>query len=240
MKELLKKLLAFLNISVTRNQRYDADTRAILRKILNPDSNGIDIGCHKGEILDLMLKSAPQGKLFAFEPIPVLFQSLVSKYISNPNVRIFNTALYDTKGTTSFQHVVNAPAYSGIKKRVYDGRQVNIKPIMVQTDLLDNILPSDVKVDLIKIDVEGAELPVMRGSLVTIRRNRPVIIFECGLGASEFYGTKPDMVFDFLTNDCGLFISTLRGFLAGPCNLSRAEFKTFFETGSEYYFVAHP
>ncbi|MEI6456301.1 MAG: FkbM family methyltransferase [bacterium] len=240
MKQILKNILNSLHISLTKNQRYDEYTRKILKRVLKPGSNAIDVGCHLGEILDLMIKSSPEGKKFAFEPIPEFYTHLVKKYSNDPLVAIKQVALYDKTGNTTFQHVVNEPAYSGIKKRRYDGKQVNIRQITVATDLLDRLIPGDIPIDFIKIDVEGAELAVMRGGVNTIRRCRPVIIFECGLGASDFYGTKPEWVFQLLTKECSLKISTLPKFLHNGESLQEKEFSDLFYTEKEYYFVAHP
>jgi len=240
MKQLLKKILVRLHISLTRNQRYDAYTRAIIEKSLRPDSNSIDIGCHRGEILDLMIRNAPLGKKIGFEPVPELYRSLKDKYRTDPLVSISPVALYDKAGTTSFQHVVNEPAYSGIKKRRYDGKQVVINQITVDTDTLDRVLDRNTEIDLIKIDVEGAEFPVMKGGVETIKRCRPVIIFECGLGASEFYDTHPEDVFDLIRNECNLKISTLKDYLDGQPPLSRDDFIDHYNLEKEYYFVAHP
>lgn len=240
MKQFLKNLLTSLHISLTRNQRYDAFTRTIIRQVLKPGSNSIDIGCHRGEILDLMIRFSPSGKKFGFEPIPEFYSFLETKYTNDPLVSISPTALYDKTGTTSFQHVVNEPAYSGIKKRRYDGKQVKINQITVATDLLDRKIPVETHIDFIKIDVEGAEFPVMKGGVETIRRCKPVIIFECGIGASDFYGTRPEQVYDLLHTDCKLEISTLRKFLNKGNPLSKQEFIDLFNTEREYYFVAHP
>jgi FkbM family methyltransferase len=240
MKQLLKQILSLLHISVTRNQKYDACTRKILNQTLQPGSNCIDIGCHKGEILDLMLKHAPHGHQFGFEPIPSLYESLCQKYQHIGNVVISPKALYDKEGVTTFQHVLNAPAYSGIKKRKYDGKQVEIEQITVETARLDDVLSPDFKVDLIKIDVEGAEYRVMQGAINTLKRWKPVVIFEFGLGAADFYNSQPGDLFLFLNDRCGLKISTLKGFLDQAPVLTRGQFLKLYETGSEYYFIAHP
>jgi len=240
MKKLLKQILSLLHISVTRNQKYDAYTRKIMQKCLKPGSNCIDIGCHKGEILDLMIKDAPGGQHIGFEPIPELFDFLTNRYHDNPSVKIYRTALYDKTGVTTFQHVVNAPAYSGIRQRRYDGRHVEIREITVETGLLDHFIPEDGRVDLIKIDVEGAEFKVMKGGAATLKRCRPVVIFEFGLGAADFYESTPRELFDFLCRDCGLKISTLRGFLRQDPPLSDSQLCDLYEKGTEYYFVAHP
>jgi FkbM family methyltransferase len=240
MKQLLKRLLTIFHISVTRNQKYDAYTRKIIKKSLKQDSNCIDIGCHKGEILDLMIKGSVQGRKIGFEPIPDLYNFLAEKYARDPNVTIYPTALYDQTGKTTFQHVLNAPAYSGIKRRKYDGKEVEIEQITVETGLLDDIIPGDLRIDLMKIDVEGAELRVMKGGVSTISRCKPVIIFEFGLGAADFYNSRPDELFALLTIDCGMKISTLKSYLDLAPSLSEVQFCRMFNEGSEYYFVGHP
>ncbi len=240
MKQLLKQLLALLHISVTRNQKYDAYTKKIIQQSLKPDSNCIDVGCHKGEILDLMMKGAPQGKKIGFEPIPFFYQYLTGKYSGDQLVKIYPTALYDNTGTTVFQHVLNAPAYSGIKQRKYDGKHVDIEQITVETGLLDHFIPDALQIDLIKIDVEGAEFRVMKGAAETLRRCKPVVIFEFGLGAAEFYNSNPMELHSFLTRECGMKISTLKGYLDHSPVLTETQFCSTFDNGSEYYFVAHP
>jgi len=239
MKKILKHLLSLLHISVTRNQKYDAYTQKIIQRSLKPDSNCIDIGCHKGEILDLMIKGAPKGKKIGFEPLPELFQFLCTKYQADTTVTISPMALYDVQTTTSFQHVLNAPAYSGIKKRKYDGKHVEIAQISVETDLLDHIIPDDFMIDLMKIDVEGAEFRVMKGGVKTLKRCKPVIIFEFGLGAADFYNSKPSELYTFITRDCGMKISTLKGFLDHAPELTEALFCSMYSGESEYYFVGH-
>ncbi|MEI7663703.1 MAG: FkbM family methyltransferase, partial [Bacteroidota bacterium] len=213
MKKLLKRLLSLLHISVTRNQKYDAYSKKIIQRSLKPGSNCIDIGCHKGEILDLMIKDAPLGRKIGFEPIPELCDFLYARYQHDPTVTIYPVALYDKAGSTTFQHVLNAPAYSGIKKRKYDGKHVDIDQITVETGLLDQFIPQDMQVDLVKIDVEGAEFRVMKGGIATLRRCKPVVIFEFGLGAAEFYESNPMQLYAFLTGECNMQISTLKGYL---------------------------
>ncbi|GAB4290781.1 MAG: hypothetical protein Kow0068_16170 [Marinilabiliales bacterium] len=114
-KETLREFFITLHLDLTKNLKYDRLTKVILKKYLNSNSNCIDVGCHKGEILDLILKYAPQGKHYAFEPIPYLYNELRNKYKNK--AEIFPYALSDTNGESNFQLVKNAPAYSGIKKK---------------------------------------------------------------------------------------------------------------------------
>ena len=66
----LKQWIKALPIPITRNQRYDHQTRQVIRRVCRPDSTCIDIGCHKGEVLEIMRQAAPEGHHFGFEPIP--------------------------------------------------------------------------------------------------------------------------------------------------------------------------
>jgi len=51
-KELIRKILIGLRIDLTKNIYYDRLTLKILDKVVKPNSNCIDIGCHKGEIMN--------------------------------------------------------------------------------------------------------------------------------------------------------------------------------------------
>ncbi len=125
-----------------------------MKKHLKQNDNCIDIGCHKGEILDLILKYSSKGEHFAFEPIPYLYSNLKEKY--NDQAQIFPFALSDINGESTFQLVKNAPAYSGIRKRRYDIKNPEIEEITVQLKTLDEVIPEEKQIHFVKIDVEGA------------------------------------------------------------------------------------
>ena len=237
MKDFIRKILRAFHLDITKNMQYDRSTLEIMKKVIKPTSNCVDIGCHKGEMLELMLKYAPSGKHFAFEPIPEMYKQLKLRF--NGNCEVFQLALSNKKGETIFNHVKNAPAYSGIKKRKYAVKDPNIEELKVNVDLLDNVLPKDLKIDFIKIDVEGGEFGVLKGAKEILKKSKPVVIFEFGLGASEFYGTKPDELFDFIES-CGLKISLLKTWLKDGNPLEKGEFSNIYQKNEEYYFIAHP
>ena len=237
-KDWIRKSLWALHLDVTQNLRYDRQTIAIMKRVLRKNSSCIDVGCHKGEMLELMLKFSPEGKHFAFEPLPHLYQNLKQMFQNNSKIAIFDVALWNEKGTTTFNYVVNAPAYSGIKERKYD-KTPEIEVITVQTEKLDNLIPVTQKIDLIKIDVEGGELGVLQGATETITRNKPFIVFESGIGASDYYDTQPKQIFSLLEN-CGLSVSVMQDFLKNKPPLSLSEFETQFHQQINYYFIAHP
>lgn len=235
-KDILREILINLRLDLTKNLEYDRLTRVILKRFIKQNHNCIDVGCHKGEILDLILKYSPEGKHYAFEPIPYLFEHLKIKYAHQTT--LYPYALSDKSGSTTFNLVKNAPAYSGIQKRKYAIKNPEIEEINVELKTLDELIPADEKIHFIKIDVEGGEFGVLNGAKSLLERNKPIILFECGKGASDYYGTEPEDIHHFLTNEIGLEVYTLKSFIKNKSSLNVDEFVNHFNLNDEYYFVA--
>ena len=223
-----------------KNRLYDIQTIEVMKRVLKKDSNGVDVGCHQGSILREILSFAPKGAHFAFEPLPEMYQGLLESFGSVQGLRIYDCALSDTTGTTSFQHVISNPGYSGIRKRRYDRPHEQIQEISVKIELLDNIIPRNIPIHFVKVDVEGAELQVFRGGIETIRNSRPVIVFEHGLGAADYYGTSPESIYDLLTSQCDLRLFLMTHWIEsnGANSLSREAFCKQFYSAKNYYFMA--
>lgn len=238
MKQLIKKIFRYLPVAVTKNQRYDLLTRAVIRRVCRSNSNCIDVGCHKGEILDLMRKAAPLGAHYGFEPIPVLYKALVQKY-RNTNCSISDIALSNQEGSASFNYVTSNPSYSGLLRRSYDRPYEEDTSITVRTARLDDVYPAALRAALIKIDVEGAEMLVLEGARETLRRCMPVVIFEHGLGASDVYGTTPSQIYSFFS-ELGYEVSLLNRWLKHKAALDAAEFGRQFHGKINHYFIAYP
>jgi FkbM family methyltransferase len=185
--------------------------------------------------MDHFLRFAPEGNHLAFEPISEMASALSVKY-QNKKVKVLPYALSNYRGKSSFNLVVTNPAYSGLKKRDYD-RVEKDKMIEIDVACLDDFVDTQSKIDLIKIDVEGGELDVIRGGMSLLDRDHPVLIFEHGKGSAEHYESGPENIFDFLT-ELGYKIYTLDDFLATKKSILRDEFIHYFEEESEYYFVA--
>src|SRR5437762_7272518 len=132
MKEFIKNLVKKLPVAFTKNQKYDRQTKQVIRNVCNINSNCIDVGCHKGEILDYIRKVAPNGMHYGFEPIPGLFQKLNSKY-KNTNCIVQQLAISNKKGQATFNYVISNPSYSGFKKRNYDRTNEKDMELTVET-----------------------------------------------------------------------------------------------------------
>ena len=240
MKEFIRSILTRLPFALTQNIAYDQQTTRVIKRVCHPSGNAIDVGCHKGEIIDILLKLAPQGQHFAFEPIPHLYSELNIKYQDHSNIHLFDCALAASPGLATFNHVISNPAYSGLKKRKYDRPNESDETIEVQVATLDEMIPSYVSIDLIKIDVEGAELGVLEGAKNLIDRHKPVIIFEHGLGAADVYGTTPQAIFRLLHDELNMNIFLMKNWLRGGLAMSLQDFQNEFQSGRNYYFLAAP
>ncbi len=215
--------------------RYDLQTFYIINKVLQADSNTIDVGAHVGEVLEKMIFSAPNGKHFAFEPLPHLYTLLNEKYGNSATIYPF--ALSDRNDKADFNYVVSNPFYSGLREQVYPGEET-IEVINVDIRKLDDIIQPELPIDLIKIDVEGAEYLALKGAKRILERWKPVIIYEQGLGSAEYYDTRPGEFFDYLAS-FGYCVSLMDYFIAGLEPFSKEEYCLQFQKRYNYYFIAY-
>ena len=237
LKDRVKAILKSSPIGFSKNHRYDLQTKRIFTSRLESCSNCIDVGCHKGEILDQIIHSAPDGTHYGFEPIPTLYENLRKKYSKHRKVHIVDCALSDQSGTSTFNYVVSNPSYSGLEKRKYDRPHEEDTEITVRVEMLDNIIPEDLRIDLIKIDVEGGELGVLNGARKIMDRDKPIVIFEHGIGAADYYKSTPDQVFDYFA-EFDMAVYNLDSFLKRKAPLGKEALRTQFEEGENYYFIA--
>jgi FkbM family methyltransferase len=236
-KNSVRLLLNYLHLDLTKNLEYDRYTKLIMKIVLHENSNSVDVGCHKGEILEAIIRLSPYGKHYGFEPIPELYEILANRF--SGKAVIFPFALSDKSGVSTFQYVHNAPAYSGIKKRKYDISTPDIEVISIELRILDELIPEGETINFVKIDVEGGEFGVLQGARNILKRDKPYVIFEFGLGASDYYGTKPDDIYNLFTQEAGMRISLLKGFVKNRPPLKPGEFEACYNSKSEYYFIAH-
>lgn len=203
----------------------------LLEATLEPESDCLDVGAHEGAVLAHMVRLAPRGRHVAWEPLPLLAQRLRAGY---PNVDVRQAALSDRAGEREFAHVVDDPGWSGFLARPSPAGGP-VETISVRCERLDDALPDELRPAFVKIDVEGAELQVLRGAAETLRRHRPLVAFEHGFGSADHYGTAPQDVHDLLSG-LGYEVAGLDG--DGP--YSRERFAELFASGERVNFLARP
>ncbi|CAN5415017.1 hypothetical protein BH09PLA1_BH09PLA1_19830 [soil metagenome] len=207
-----------------------------MRARLTSDSNCVDIGASFGGYLEQMLAIAPRGTHHAFEPIPQLAESLRSKF---PAAKVQAVAVSDRAGHATFHYFPDVSPFSGLKRRADVAYDERTQLIDVPTARLDNLLPEDLPIALIKIDVEGAELDVLRGTKKTIVTWKPALIIEHDTEPAAIYGATPAMLHDFL-NECGYAPTTAVRIRENQRAFTRDEFLETVKQGAIYNFVALP
>jgi len=167
---------ALLSADETRARVHDRQTVKIASRVLVAGGNSVDAGASCGDILKQLLNLSPEGQHWAFEPIPNPAQQLRRGF---PRARVEQIALSDFSGTAQFHFLPEAAAYRSLLTRtdVEAGQSVRLLPVQVRQ--LDDVIPEDLAVALIKIDVEGAEARVLCGAARLLERHPPVVVFEC-------------------------------------------------------------
>jgi FkbM family methyltransferase len=157
-------------------------------------SNGtfIDVGAHIGSIIGKVRHNLPNVKIIAIEAIPEKIDNLKNKF---PNVELHDCAVGESNGETTFYVNKTNSGYSTLGKPNKTNTDL-IHPINVTIKRLDDIITAN-NVDVIKIDVEGAELGVLRGATNLISRCRPVIMFESGPTVSGNLIYTKEELYDF-------------------------------------------
>jgi FkbM family methyltransferase len=205
---------------------------ALLEERLEPDSDCLDVGAHAGSVLAEMVRIAPRGRHVAWEPLPEFAGRLRERF---PGVEVREAALGNEAGERAFAHVLEDPGWSGFLARPTPSSSP-VEELAVRVERLDEVLPDGVRPAFVKIDVEGAEEEVLLGALETLRRHRPVVAFEHGLGSADHYGTAPGAIHDLLCDECGYDITGLDG--DGPYDAQR--FIEMFASGERVNFAARP
>lgn len=85
-------------------------------------------------------------------------------------------------------------------------------------------MAKETPIKLIKIDVVGAELLVLKGAVNLIRQNKPMIIFESGPGGAEAFGYHRMELFEFIVRVLGCEVFLPKDFLKKQTPLTGEDF----------------
>lgn len=164
-------------------------------KYINSDSTVLDIGANIGLHALYFSAVAKNGLVIACEPQPKTFKTLEKNVCQNNigNIVPLNVAIADAAKIATF-YVKSDDAYSSL---IDTNRKVLNEKIKVLCTTIDGLL-GEIKVDFVKIDVEGLELSVLHSMSSLIQRNRPVIFCEIYKGNVE--ANNPHDTISYLEN----------------------------------------
>lgn len=157
---------------------YAGQNSVYISQLLNLPSNAtvIDVGANIGLTTVAAARCVTSGRVVAIEPSPCAFECLEKCVLSNSlnNVTIIKAGLGEFSGETEFiQSEFLAGSYVAFNAREKSTIQVKILT-------LDEIIVTEKlkEVNLIKIDVEGSELDVLRGANNLINAHHPIFVME--------------------------------------------------------------
>lgn len=186
---------------------YSGDQLTIIENLLNTHSTFIDAGANQGEFSIAAARIARQGKIIAFEPVAEYGARLLENTQLNgfKNIQLVPVALgehedalpiYDaTENYSDGTRNEGLPTLFSLKSRSVVREVVPVKR-------LDDILQSlgITRVDVIKLDIEGAEWMALRGAVNTLANCRPILILEVGRETCRAAGHEPEALVAWLAN----------------------------------------
>ena len=169
------------------------ETQLILGR-LSPQAVFLDIGANCGWFSLCVGRQFPTAAVHAFEPVPQNFQSLQFNLQLNGirNVQANNLGLWDSASELHFT--------SNLGPRNFITSEAGPSSVSVQCIELDQYVREAAltRVDLIKCDVEGAELHVLRGAKQTLEKFQPTVLLESEYIPAKKFGYTPVDVIQFL------------------------------------------
>jgi FkbM family methyltransferase len=195
-----------LDFSIYLLGAFEPGTRKTLQKLAKSGDIVFDIGANIGaHTLTLAQSVGRSGKVYAFEPADFAVEKLRRSLALNPDLqaRTFpQQLLLAAKNADEPQREIYAswPLESTDVHPKLRGRLVSARHAAVDT--LDAFVSREAisRLDLMKIDVDGHELPVLQGAVETLRRFRPLLVMEM----------SPYIHSEF-RHDFGEFVELLKG-----------------------------
>lgn len=148
----------------------------------------LDIGANLGYVAKNALINWPKAKVICFEPVASTFQILTDNLRDySDRVILYNKALSDVNGTGQInittQHGANSIEQQSAFHKYFNPHVREVKKETIELIRLDDIaekFPAEF-IDILKIDVEGHELKVLKGGAKFISTRVDTIIIEIAL-----------------------------------------------------------
>ena len=192
--------------------QHETETRRLLERLARPGMIALDIGAHIGYHTRLLARRVgAEGRVIAFEPHPVTHRALRRNTRDSPNVRALPLAAAETEGGADLHDYLMMSASGSLhydealaqQQRARMGAD-DVAPrgrsdfapqrYSVRTVAIDDCLEQlgIARVDVAKMDIEGAELAALRGMRRTIAASPGLaLVMEYNPSALAAFGYEP-------------------------------------------------
>ena len=184
-----------------------------IKPYIHPNTTVLDCGSYVGSHSVLISKLDPSVDVIAFEMMPEHYKLVQDNIRINhlSNVIAFNCALSDKNGKIPIPEV----DYQKKENVNYGATQLadaksSEHPIHIASITLDSFLPWIVKpLTFIKMDVEGHEIPALRGALQMLTKYRPIILLE--VWETQYDAFQQSDVWLYLSQNLGYRMDRIDG-----------------------------
>ncbi|NOR85320.1 FkbM family methyltransferase [archaeon] len=162
------------------NGTYEPGTMRVLKKIIKPTDICIDIGGNIGMISIPLGFLAKRGHVYAFEPESNNYQNFMDSIAENKsyNVEVFCCGISDNREVRTLTYEMDKLACNHMTDTNFVNPECETKDALFIT--LDEFIieRSLDTINFIKIDVEGAEVKILRAIKQSILKFKPTLIVE--------------------------------------------------------------
>ncbi len=194
---------------------FEADNVRILQALARPDSVSFDVGANIGLMAVPVLSREPKCRVVSFEPSPNTLPFLkrtIAGSVHRDRWTLVPKAVGAQSGKVTF-------SLSDQSNSLFDGirptqRVATVGQVEVELTTLDETWRElgSPTVSHIKIDVEGAELDVLRGARGCLRAERPTVLLEWNAQNLSAYSCPPASLLDF-ARDIGCLLMAAPSFV---------------------------
>lgn len=160
-------------------------------RVVRPGMTIAEVGANQGIYTLFLARLAAPGKVFAFEPEPIVYSQLVKNVRQNGAINVVCQPLAIANENKS--SILRPGSLNSGDNRIIVDEGARAEDISVNATTLDSLFPHE-RVDLIKIDVQGFELQVLQGAREVLNRNEEILLLlefwpyglhQCGSSASR-------------------------------------------------------
>ncbi len=228
-------------------EKYSAHTRneiSMLRTMIKEGDNILDIGAHIGTFsIPFSVFNNRKGKVYSFEANPSNYSLLLKNIQANNlnDVVIPTNAVVSKEGGLEFSASLPVSGNSGMCYFRPKLENSEFVVLSINIDAWHDQLTQNQNINLIKIDVEGAELLVLESCQKIIKESKPVLYIEINTQALQRFGASCMDIEDILFPLGYRFFRNI-----GPRNSSNDTFEIAslrsIESGGEFFdlLAVHP
>lgn len=186
MKLLIKKLARRFGVNLGSTDQLGVQVEHDLARLAAavPLKTIFDVGANHGQSALRFIDCFPESRVHSFEPVPATYRSLSARVSGIDRIRAYNLALGEEKGSVAMS-VREEDTANSILQSGPAGQTVE-----VQVDTVDDFAESQGvdRIDLLKIDVEGYELQVLKGARKLLESGGIRFVYaECVLSPDDIF-----------------------------------------------------